>query len=308
MLLSIFFNSEIISALGSDAALLESRINQRLRDLGKKKNWLMGQLDLSAATFWRKTSGKSDLTYKEMRILAEALECTPEYLTGEIDLPFGSEFVAPVTHAQFFRDSQKLLDGPLVFGSEIGATIPENQAATTDKDSNTAPGAVQDNAGNTTTKKPDVPADLSPLSGRLALVRILPKEFAACCGSDVSWLDDSIAFELEYWTDDSDLVRHSPVIAMSVIGDSMEPDIEDGDYVVFTNSVSEIDYAPNGSIVIVNYDGRMIVRGLFRKPDRVILKAWNKDYDDIEIKMDEELHICGLVLRLDKFKRPRPML
>ena len=62
---------------------MEERVNQRLRELGKKKSWLMSKFSLSPATFWRKITGKTPLTYEEMQILAQSLECPPGFLTGE---------------------------------------------------------------------------------------------------------------------------------------------------------------------------------------------------------------------------------
>jgi SOS-response transcriptional repressor LexA len=82
-----------------------------------------------------------------------------------------------------------------------------------------------------------------------------------------------------------------------------------GDIVVFTDNVSDIEYAPNGSPVVVNYEDRMIVRCIFRKGDRVILKAWNKLYGDIVVTPEDEFRICGLVLKIyPDPKKPRSML
>jgi transcriptional regulator with XRE-family HTH domain len=172
-----------------------------------------------------------------------------------------------------------------------------------------APGIAEPSGSQSPKQRQHVPADLAPLPARRALVRVLPKDFSACCGSGVEWGDvSSVAYDFEYYDPDPGLVNYSPVIAMYVIGDSMEPHIEEGDTVIFTENPSDIDYAPNGSTVLVNYEGRMIVRGLFRKPDRVILKAWNKAYEDIEITLEQELHICGVVLRVDKSMKPPSML
>jgi phage repressor protein C with HTH and peptisase S24 domain len=160
-------------------------------------------------------------------------------------------------------------------------------------------------------KKREIEDDLAPLNpNHRTVVRILPKEFAASCGwgIDWSWNSEPVYYDFEYIDPDPDLVRFSPVTGMHVMGDSMEPDIEDGDIVLFTDNPNDIDYAPNGSIVIVNYEGRMIVRGLFRKPDRVILKARNKDYEDIVVTGEQELRIIGLVLRIDTHSKPKPML
>jgi phage repressor protein C with HTH and peptisase S24 domain len=155
----------------------------------------------------------------------------------------------------------------------------------------------------------EIKSDLATLNPHhRTVVRVLPKDFAACCGDGVNWETNTVGFEYEYIDPDPDLTRFSPVIAMHVIGDSMEPDIEEGDMVLFTENSSDVEYASNGSIAVVNYDGRMIVRGLFKRNDRIVLKAWNKDYDDIELTPDDEFRVCGIVLRVDKSKRPRSML
>lgn len=85
--------------------LPEDRINLRLQQLGKKKAWLMEQMGMSPATFWRKIGGKSSLTYEEMQLLADALGCTPDYLTGRSDAP-GDR--APAHPAGAFKATQDL--------------------------------------------------------------------------------------------------------------------------------------------------------------------------------------------------------
>jgi SOS-response transcriptional repressor LexA len=47
---------------------------------------------------------------------------------------------------------------------------------------------------------------------------------------------------------------------------------------------------------------------MFRHSDKIVLKAWNKDYEDITITPDSDFHICGRVLRRDKSDKPRLML
>jgi phage repressor protein C with HTH and peptisase S24 domain len=126
---------------------------------------------------------------------------------------------------------------------------------------------------------------------------------------DWSWNSAAIDFDDELIDYDSDLSHFSPLVGMYVNGDSMEPDIHDGDMVAFTDNPGELDYISNGSIVVVNYEGRMIVRGLFRRDGGVILRAWNKLYDDINVGPEENFRICGLVLKLYPGpKKPRSML
>jgi transcriptional regulator with XRE-family HTH domain len=158
----------------------------------------------------------------------------------------------------------------------------------------------------------EVDSNLAPLKPHhQALIRVLPKAFSASCGwgNDWSWNSEAIAFEFEQTDPDPELARYSPLIGMYVTGDSMEPDIFDGDMVIFTDNPSEIEYAPTGSIVVVNYEGRMIVRGIFRKEDTVILRAWNSIYKDIVANPESDFKICGLVLKIYPGpKKPRSML
>jgi transcriptional regulator with XRE-family HTH domain len=155
-------------------------------------------------------------------------------------------------------------------------------------------------------------SNLAPLNPyHQALIRVLPKEFSASCewGNDWSWNSEAIDFESEQTDPDPELARYSPLVGMYVTGDSMEPDILDGDMVAFTDSHSDLEYAPNGSIVVVNYEGRMIVRGIFRKGNKVVLRAWNNIYKDIIVTPESDFKICGLVLKVYPGpKKPRSML
>jgi transcriptional regulator with XRE-family HTH domain len=246
-----------------------ARLKELRNNSGMTQIQLSDKLGVANDTVSRWERGVLKISRESLISLAAALDTSVAYLIGETDDP---------TRHIFQWDK-----GHLQGEGKTGQNAPINSQRPQD--------------------------DLAPLNPRnQTLVKVLPKHFAACCGNGVEWGDESVAYDFEYYDPDPDLTRYSPVIAMYVIGDSMEPDIEEEDIVIFTENTSDIDYAPNGSIVVANYEGRMIVRGLFRKPDHIELKAWNKGYEDIIVKAHEDLNICGVVLRVDKSKKPRPML
>jgi SOS-response transcriptional repressor LexA len=247
---------------------------------GLSQKGLADKVKVSFSTVRRWESGNRKPDSDELIKMAYALDTSVSYLIGETDDPF--RYVSP------------LFEGPAESGNPPPTPLFPPPSRT---DETVAPKrAVESNV-----------AHFNP--SHQLVVRILPKDFAACCGYGVDWQTSSIDFESEMIETDPELTRFSPVIGMYVMGDSMEPDIYDGDMVAFTDNVSDIEYAPNGCTVVVNYEDRMIVRGLFRKGNRVILKAWNKLYDDIVITPEDEFRICGMVLKIYPGpKKPRSML
>lgn len=153
----------------------------------------------------------------------------------------------------------------------------------------------------------DVANASPPNPHHMALVKVLPKGLRACCGKGVYWLDESIEFESMINMPDPDLVRFSPVIAIWAEGDSMEPDIQDGDMVIFTDNIYERELAGNGDVVVVNYNGRMIIRGLITRGKNVTLRAFNREeYDDIKIDPEnDDFDVLGRVLKIHRTWKPR---
>lgn len=108
---------------------------------------------------------------------------------------------------------------------------------------------------------------------------------------------------------DRELMHFGTMIEMTVSCDSMTPDIEDGDSVIFAELPPELDRVPNGSIVVANYDERLLVRGLFRKGRGVILRAWQSEiYPDIIPTPDDYFRVLGIVQRVLKAKKPKQMM
>ena len=81
-----------------------------------------------------------------------------------------------------------------------------------------------------------------------------------------------------------------------VEGNSMEPRIYDGDIILF----GDLPYS-NGNFVLVKYDDRIIVRGIWDDHNgHYRLRALNPAYEDIEVDMEDESKefiILGKVIR-----------
>lgn len=132
----------------------------------------------------------------------------------------------------------------------------------------------------------------------------------ACCGRGNAYAEDVVWEEIGQcpvpfymvngyaWQVGSNGIR-----VIAVEGDSMEPRIHDGDWVLFADT-----RLSNGDIGLVKYEGRLMVRGvLFEGNDKVLLRALNKDYDEILVDLtDEGVEFCILgkvLLRLPKAER-----
>lgn len=148
-----------------------------------------------------------------------------------------------------------------------------------------------------------------PNTSHAVTIKVLPRDFAACCGNGIDWQTAAVDFDYEYTKFDRELMHFRTMIEMTVSGDSMTPDIEDGDSVIFAELAPELERVPNGSIVVANYDERLLVRGLFRKGADVILRAWQRDiYPDILPRPDDYFRVLGIVQRVIKAKRPKQMM
>lgn len=117
-----------------------------------------------------------------------------------------------------------------------------------------------------------------------------------------------------------DVIEHYPVFdgplsaiygdddltCITVEGDSMEPQIHDGDVVIFNHDPDWV----SGNIYVVCHNGLLLVKGLisdgFGKPP--ILRSTNKEYPDIKIKEDDFFLVYGRVLKIDTTRKPKPVI
>ena len=148
-------------------------------------------------------------------------------------------------------------------------------------------------------------------NGIVTPVKVISPEVKVCAGEGNLYLN-SAAFEYVedfYLVDGEIAALYGPdsLHGIYVEGDSMEPDIEEEDLVLFTDNIDERQRAGNGDLVIVNYNDRIIIRGLIKTGGKLFLRAYNKEYKDIEIKPEDEFDVLGLVLKVHRVWKPRPM-
>lgn len=144
----------------------------------------------------------------------------------------------------------------------------------------------------------------------VAWVPVVSPHVKACCGRGNAYAEDVVWEEIGQcpvpfymvngyaWQVGSNGIR-----VIAVEGNSMEPRIRDGDWVLFADT-----RLSNGDIGLVKYEGRLMVRGvLFEGNDKVLLRALNKDYEEILVDLTDEgveFGILGKVLlRLPKAER-----
>jgi len=89
----------------------------------------------------------------------------------------------------------------------------------------------------------------------------------------------------------------SRMILMDVSGDSMSPEIQDGDTVLVDQSQTDIFI---GKIYAVSIGQEITVKYVERAPDKIILHSANRLWDDIDVDirgdLGESVHIIGRVL------------
>lgn len=97
------------------------------------------------------------------------------------------------------------------------------------------------------------------------------------------------------------------VLAMMVEGDSMEPQIHDGEIVAFHNNPDDWS---TGNVCVVYLDGKLFVKGIVYGPGRqLVLRSQNPAYKDIPIMPDSDFRICGRVLDIiPPHRQPKPVL
>ena len=89
--------------------------------------------------------------------------------------------------------------------------------------------------------------------------------------------------------------------SVQVHGDSMEPTLHDGDFVVFKTYVGDGSDIPSGKVVVVrNHHGELVVKRLARVNGSIVLTSDNPKYPPIppeQIKT-EDLRIVGVAVKI----------
>ena len=102
----------------------------------------------------------------------------------------------------------------------------------------------------------------------------------------------------------SALYSSKSLSAMYAEGDSMEPQIHDGDLIVFVHDETWIP----GNIAIVRLDGKLFVKGILRSKNGYLLRSQNRDYADIEVGEDDDFSVVGRVVKIITDRDPKPVL
>lgn len=153
-------------------------------------------------------------------------------------------------------------------------------------------------------------ARLIPLEDMIMVPMVSP-EIKVCAGDGNSYGVD--VPELEFigtWPvfdpELSALYSEKSLSCMTVEGDSMEPQIHDGDIVVFNHKSDWV----SGNIMVVCLDGRLMVKGMVSQGEGKppILRSTNRDYMDIQVNEDSFFLVYGRVLRIIRVSNPKPVI
>jgi phage repressor protein C with HTH and peptisase S24 domain len=156
-----------------------------------------------------------------------------------------------------------------------------------------------------------IESNLRPIpQGNILQVAIVEKLIKICAGNGYEYAADC-QWQLEprpYPIVDGVIAAtHSEenLLLMGVEGNSMEPNIYDGDMVLF----DKIDPWVSGNLIVANYNGKNLVRGIIKQNGKIILRAKNKEYEDIIIGEEDEFYITGRVLKIvPAMRNPEPVL
>lgn len=77
-------------------------------------------------------------------------------------------------------------------------------------------------------------------------------------------------------------------------GNSMEPSIFPGDILIVDKSIP----LQSGKIAAFYYNGHAICKQYLKVQNKVILKSYNSEYQDIEIQEGDDLQLFGVVIGL----------
>ena len=86
----------------------------------------------------------------------------------------------------------------------------------------------------------------------------------------------------------------SAALAIKVQDSALEPTFAKDSYVYveLNTPLNTKDYG------IFSYNGEILIRRFYSKMGKIILKVDNKEYQEIQVKPDDEFYIIGKVLRV----------
>lgn len=101
------------------------------------------------------------------------------------------------------------------------------------------------------------------------------------------------------------LYSDNGLLSLYVEGDSMEPQIHDGDLVIFKKTD---EWVP-GNVVVACLDGRLMVKGILKGPEgETRLRSLNRNYEDIIIGRGSFFLVYGRVIKIVRQWDPKPVV
>ena len=124
-------------------------------------------------------------------------------------------------------------------------------------------------------------------------VIVVPKVQARLCAGGGSWEVEAAPIDEHVFKEEWLARKGSPgsMVLMDVFGNSMEPEIREGDMVLVDQA--RLDIQP-GAIYAVGYEDTVMVKRLERTPQGVSLHSDNPDYSPITI-VGDELHSFRII-------------
>lgn len=208
-------------------------------------------------------NGNRQLDEKDIRIYAQALEVSPQYLF-DLAKPSSIEIIPTTSPIQTIYDELE----------------PPRQG----KVLNYAKRQLKEQRNEEETK-------INEVSEAIRLYSYDYYDHPASAGTG-QYLNDVRVERIELPVDvDADFV-------IPIKGDSMEPDYHDGDLVFIQTSVDLND----GVIGVFNYNGDAYIKQLVIDEDQAYLHSLNPEYKDMPITPDTDFRIIGEVVDLYKEK------
>lgn len=129
--------------------------------------------------------------------------------------------------------------------------------------------------------------ELDPAS--YVLVNRYDVQLSAGCGN-IQWVvheEDPISFRARWFQHKR--IKPENCKALFVRGRSMEPKLEDWDTVLIDTSQREI---IDGDVYAVCLSDEFYIKAVHRKPGMVVLRSYNKDFEDIDVAGEQLNQLC----------------
>ncbi|MCL2010319.1 MAG: XRE family transcriptional regulator [Synergistaceae bacterium] len=140
-------------------------------------------------------------------------------------------------------------------------------------------------------------------------VRVRDRYNANLRGKDTGRPGDAAEFERTLLLPLPDLANRygdDEVLGVYAESDSMDPIICFGDLVLFVPHEQSVVYA--GVPMVVSYNKAILMRGVIENKNGTILKARNREYDDIHINKWDNFFIRGRIVKIFTTRDPRSVL